>query len=209
MENILNALIAKLDIDNKQIKLPIRGLKGYTLYQLIEALISTDTLEEASNKLGYSINPVKTSIREHIAPFFPERKKAFGCGGMPTWRYTLLAYIEHKKCNQCNRILPYSAFNNHSTVNKLGINSICGSCQSFNSKNYKSSIDNRKPKWADDSEILEIYSNCPKGMHVDHIVPLKGELVSGLHVQNNLQYLTPQDNMSKKNKFDINTADIV
>ncbi len=57
------------------------------------------------------------------------------------------------------------------------------------------------PKWANLEKIKLIYKNCPKGYHVDHIIPLNNPIVSGFHVENNLQYLTARENVKKGNKL--------
>lgn len=68
----------------------------------------------------------------------------------------------------------------------------------------KLKIKRATPPWANLEAIKEFYANCPKGYHVDHIHPLQGELISGLHVENNLQYLTAEENLRKGNSFNPN-----
>lgn len=66
----------------------------------------------------------------------------------------------------------------------------------------------RVPPWSDRKKCREIYAECARitaetGVlhHVDHVIPLQGKKVSGLHVHENLQILTAIDNVKKANKF--------
>ena len=68
-------------------------------------------------------------------------------------------------------------------------------------KRYKLSKKHRTPSWSETDAITLFYAKCPPGYHVDHIVPLQGVTVSGLHVLGNLQYLTAKENMSKGNTY--------
>jgi len=67
---------------------------------------------------------------------------------------------------------------------------------------------NRTPAWADLVAIEEIYRDAAEfrqaglAVDVDHIVPLQGALVSGLHVHNNLRVLLSSNNRSKSNSFE-------
>jgi hypothetical protein len=71
------------------------------------------------------------------------------------------------------------------------------------SAQYRASKLTATPKWLNDEQKIAIelfYKNRPKICHVDHIVPLQGKEVRGLHVPWNLQYLTISENCSKGNR---------
>jgi hypothetical protein len=72
-----------------------------------------------------------------------------------------------------------------------------------NSAKYKAQKIKATPSWANSKLIQNIYKNCPKGFHVDHIYPLRSTVMCGLHVENNLQYLKAETNISKKNNISL------
>lgn len=57
------------------------------------------------------------------------------------------------------------------------------------------------PSWANLEKIKEIYMNCPDGYHVDHIIPIRGRDICGLHIPENLQYLPAIENVKKGNRY--------
>lgn len=69
----------------------------------------------------------------------------------------------------------------------------------------------RTPNWLTDKDLWlidEVYSLAAlrtkltgAKWHVDHIVPLQGKTVSGLHVPQNLQVILARDNIAKHNLF--------
>lgn len=172
-----------------------------------------------SEKLGCSPKTISRALNE----YYPQRRQG------PINIVIPELYNEYY-CSSCQKYKSISSF--YAAKSPRGCRAWCKECESASTKKYytnnsdgiikknkewadlnkekttgykakhKASLINRKVSWANEEEILKIYKNCPKGYHVDHIIPLKGKLVSGLHVENNLQYLSAVENLKKSNKYE-------
>lgn len=204
---------------------PARYKHTSVLYagELILSILNNETVSKAAKHLCFSYKVVNTAISREFVPLMGNLN-----GGAATWRFRLEHYIEHQKCSDCKIIKPYIDFH-LDKHNPRGYCYHCKSCRVSNNalhyrkastkeshrrsyeKNYdvirdrqnryKGERSLRVPYWSQHTLISDFYSKCPEGYQVDHIIPLKGLLVSGLHVIENLQYLTTEDNQIKNNKY--------
>lgn len=141
------------------------------------------------------------------------------------WKFILLEVIDLRQCFECKQYKSLKEYYSNAYLkkcilcdkkhskeryshNKEAINLRSKLHYSENKHYYilKSSARRKlliqaTPAWADLLKIKEIYNNCPKECHVDHIIPLQGKNICGLHVENNLQYLTAEENRRKSNKY--------
>lgn len=78
----------------------------------------------------------------------------------------------------------------------------------WNAEKRRAALKIATPSWADHGAIEAFYVEARRltdetGIlhEVDHIVPIQGKRVCGLHVEANIQILTKIDNVKKHSKF--------
>jgi hypothetical protein len=216
-EVLVNKILIKLNKSWDYVIKPKHGKSSQILLgNFISAIIEADSGFQAIIKLNISEQTFNRTIKK----LFPGVKLR---GGGETWSFYLLSLIEHKKCYKCNSILEikdiapsqssckncrqeYNKTDNRRIANKLSQRKYYKENPNYfyeKHARYRAQLQNACPKWVDLTVLAEIYKNCPKGYHVDHIIPLNHKEICGLHVPWNLQYLPAKENLAKSNKYEI------
>lgn len=216
-------ILQKLNLSAKDIAKKKRGTSPeITCWDLIYRIVASNNQRPAKDCFP---EISEQTFNRMIRRIFPNVKLA---GGEQTWFFYLLSVVEHKYCGSCGKIKQYVEYHKDSN-NSNGLKSVCKECVSNNSvgqytrhyeahqRSYeknkgviasrnataKQARKLRVVPWTEEKEISEFYKNCPEGYHVDHVIPLQGKYVSGLHTLNNLQYLSAEENLKKGNKFTV------
>ena len=136
--------------------------------------------------------------------------------------------VRSKTCTSCNVVKPYDNFQWRKKLKNKRRFAICMVCrtkaqQKIQVKRYQLTSPEifraatkrreaaklqRSPTWSDPKAIAAVYKVATSVQrvtgvkyHVDHILPLQGKLVSGLHVHQNLQVITATQNLAKSNQY--------
>jgi hypothetical protein len=112
--------------------------------------------------------------------------------------------IYHRTCLQCFGDTEMS-FDRYCILEPF----LCSACRRNDPDlSRKARIEQATPPWADKEAIRLIYEmsktiTAQTGIqhHVDHIIPLKSDLVCGLHIAENLRIIPAVHNLRKGNKF--------
>lgn len=189
-----NNLYKELEVifDKYNFKIP-RNTKGIDKEKLL--IFISKNLPIRRGALGYSSSGW-SAFQKKVFPTKNNTQKLL------LW---LLSLEQKSYCPNCEKVKNITHFwkNKNRTS---GINGYCSDCLStyehlYQARHAKKRAQKLKamPSWASVSEIHSFYNNCPKGYHVDHIIPLQGKYVCGLHILNNLQYLPAYKNLIKNN----------
>lgn len=191
---LYEALCASFDAHGYYIPKNSKNICKTTLLKFIASKQSTQ-----KGALGYSAPGWINFIKK----VFPDKPKG-------TNYYEWLLIKDHLKyCPGCDTVKSIDNFWCTKTKSVSGLQTYCITCfQPINARKCKSTTAAYRarklraiPVWANLEQIKDFYDNCPIGYHVDHIYPLAGKDVCGLHTIDNLQYLPAKTNLQKGNRL--------
>ena len=73
----------------------------------------------------------------------------------------------------------------------------------------KRALNKQMPKWYQHDKVLSVFKKAismrqqKKDVSVDHVIPLQGKFVSGLHVHTNLKIIPHKENCGKQNRIKV------
>jgi hypothetical protein len=212
MEKVIQLILTKINKKPTDIAKAKHGNSPEILYyNLIYGIIKFNSALETREFLGIA----EQTFNRILKRCFPGVVLK---GGGQTWSYYLLASVDYRKCHSCNEIKPvvqmlpngsckycrhlYNTSSERRSKNRLAQQEFYHNNKEYyrqKKAKYRAIKIKACPIWADLEAIKHFYYSCPEGHHVDHIVPLQGKYVCGLHVPWNLQYLPAKENCSKSN----------
>jgi len=223
---IINLYIESRNYQPEDKLLPRRniGVEYTTVREVVEAVYYSENLSKAAEALEYkSEKGLRTALYRKCEQLFP--KNTF----QSYFRY-INNQMGYHWCDSCEKLLPLEEFNIDINKNrKFRGPSYKNMCKShFREINRALQADYRKTErgksvrnslvakrraaklnrtvgWGQEG-IQELYKECAAlgpDYHVDHIIPMQGKKVSGLHVRENLQIIPKKENLEKSNKYEV------
>lgn len=199
--------LAKLEAiaQNKTVYVPESPCaKGHKLRNISGTCIECRRIAE---KIRYALDPKKTRERtkakyeQNAEKLKLKRRIAYAANPEPEKAIAKIRSVEWRKQNPKHE-------GTIKSKKKWAKNNL-GKVRAYVVKRRTAKM-HRTPAWLDKTQLAEIeftYEYCAAlrsiglNYHVDHIVPLQGEIVSGFHVPWNLQVIHASDNIRKANRL--------